>query len=113
MASTPYKPLHNWLQHHSEQLDVLLGQVRLLRRVTDVIHGYLPQSLASHCIAANINGDALVVGCNSSVWATKLRYHIPTLLGQLSDRSDIPPFSQIRVSPPTPVTPLCRKHCSA
>ena len=97
MASTPSKSLLNWLQHHSGHLNVLLGRVGLLRRITAAVRDALPVSLASHCLAANIDGDTLVVGCDSSAWAAKLRYHIPQLLDRLKARTDLPALSQIRI----------------
>ena len=97
MTNAPSKPPLNWLQHHSDHLDILLGQVRLLRRVSDSLHKALPEPLASHCIAANIDGDTLVVGCDSSAWSAKLRYLIPQLLERLKTQADLPLFKQIRV----------------
>lgn len=97
MASAPSKPLINWLQHRSDHLNVLLGQARLLRRITDGIRNALPEPLASHCHAANIDGDTLVVGCDSPTWAAKLRYQTPQVLSQLKGQPDLPAFSQIRI----------------
>jgi len=97
MTSTPYKPPLNWLQHHSERLDLLLGQVRLLRQITDTLRKALPEPLAQHCIAANTDGDTLVVGCDTSVWAAKLRYHIPQLLERLKDQAGHPALCRIRI----------------
>lgn len=105
MAKTPSESLVNWLQHRSEHLDVLLGQVRLLSRITGVIRTALPEPLASHCHAANIDGDALVVGCSSSAWAAKLRYQTPHLLSRLMDQPNLPAFSQVRIR----VQPLAKE----
>ena len=97
MAKNSPEPLINWLQHRSEHLDVLLGQARLLSRITGLIRTALPEPLASHCHAANIDGDTLIVGCSSSAWAVKLRYQIPYLLSQLMDQPNLPAFSQVRI----------------
>ena len=85
----------SWLQHHSDHLNVLLAQVHLLRRITHVIRRALPETLASHCHAANIDGETLVMGCDSSTWAAKLRFEIPQLLRQLNDQQGFPAFSHI------------------
>ena len=61
MSNAPSKPLLSWLQHHSDHLNVLLAQVHLLRRITHVIRRALPETLASHCHAANIDGETLVI----------------------------------------------------
>ena len=97
MTNSPSKPPLNWLQHHSDHIDKLLGQVRLLRRVSDYLRKALPEPLASHCIAANIDGDTLVVGCDSSAWAAKLRFLIPQLFERLKAQTDFPLLTQIRV----------------
>jgi hypothetical protein len=106
MASAPSKPSLNWLQHHSERLDLLLGRVRLLRQISDTLHKALPEPLAQHCIAANIDDDTLVVGCDASVWAAKLRYHIPQLLERLKSQADHPALCRIRIR----VQPLIMEH---
>lgn len=97
MAGTPYKPLQNWLQPHGEYLNGLLDQVQRLRRLTGVLRGLLPEPLAAHCLVANLNGDTLVIGCDSSAWATKLRYHLPTLLAQLRQHPEAAALSEIRL----------------
>jgi hypothetical protein len=97
MTSAPSKPPLNWLQHHSDHLDILLGQVRLLRRITDTLRMALAEPLASHCIAANIDGDTLVVGCDSSAWAAKFRFQIPLLLDRLQVDTNLPALRQIRI----------------
>jgi hypothetical protein len=97
MTGTPYKSLQNWLQPHGEPLNALLGQVQRLRRLTGVLRRALPEPLAAHCVAANLDGDTLVVGCDSSAWAAKLRYHLPTLLARLQDLPETPALSHIRI----------------
>jgi hypothetical protein len=97
MTSAPSKPPLNWLQHHSDHLDILLGQVRLLRRITDTLRKALVEPLASHCIAANIDGETLVVGCDTSAWAAKLRFQIPQLLDRLKAETDLQSLRQIRI----------------
>ena len=97
MASVSPKSLANLLQQRSDHLSMLLSQVRLLRRITSVIRNVLPESLSLHCHAANIDGDTLVIGCDSSTWAAKLRYQLPHVLNRLSDHRDLPVFRLIRV----------------
>jgi hypothetical protein len=97
MASSPPKSLKNWLQQRSNHLSGLLDRAHLLRRVTGILRHALPEPLSAHCLAANIDGDTLVVGCDSPIWATKLRYHIPHLLGDLRAQPGLGSFSQIRI----------------
>ena len=97
MAGTPYKSLQNWLHPHGEHLSALLGQLQHLRRLTALLRGALPEPLASHCLAANLDGETLVVGCDSAVWATKLRYQVPAVLARLRNHPDVPALAQIRI----------------
>ena len=97
MASVSPKSLANLLQQRSDHLSVLLSQVRLLRQITTVIRKVLPEPLSLHCHAANINGDTIIIGCDSSTWAAKLRYQIPQVLNRLNDHRELPILRQIRV----------------
>ena len=97
MTSVPPKSVANWLQQRSEHMSTLLRQVRLLNQTTNVIRKNLPEPLSMHCHAVNIDGDTLVVGCDSSTWAAKLRFQLPYVLSLLKDHRDLPSFCQIRV----------------
>lgn len=97
MAHTPFKPLFSWLQHPAGPLNGLLGRVGLLRRLTAAIRDALPPPLARHCLAANLDGDTLVLSCDSTAWAAKLRYQLPQLLQALQGRTNLPAIRQIRV----------------
>jgi len=106
MASVSPKSLANLLQQRSDHLSMLLSQVRLLSRITSVIRTIVPEPLSLHCHAANIDGDTIVIGCDSSTWAAKLRYQLPHVLQRLGDHRDLPVFRQIRVR----VQPLEQVH---
>jgi len=97
MASVSPKSLATLLQQRSDHLNVLLSQVRLLRQITAVIRNVLPEPLSLHCHAANINGDTIIIGCDSSTWAAKLRYQLPQVLKRLNDHRELPVLRQIRV----------------
>ena len=97
MASVSPKSLATLLQQHSDHLNMLLSQVRLLRRITSVIRNILSEPLSLHCHAANIDGDTIIIGCDSSSWAAKLRYQLPNVLSRLNEQRDLPVFRQIRL----------------
>jgi hypothetical protein len=98
MSGTPYyKPVQDWLHHPSGHLGAVLSQVHLLRRLTAALRDALPEPLASHCLAANLDNDTLVVGCSSSAWAAKLRYQLPALLARLRNHAGLAALSQIRI----------------
>lgn len=60
------------LLHHSQLLHLLEAQ----------LHKQLPLPLRDHCRVANIQQDCLVVHTDAAVWATQLRFMIPTVLRQ-------------------------------
>lgn len=97
MAIASPKSLASLLQQRSDLLSVLLSQVRLLRQITAVIRNILPEPLSLHCYAANIDGDTLIIGCDSSTWAAKLRYHMPHILNRIKVHREVPNCNQIRV----------------
>lgn len=97
MSGTSYKPVQDWLHRPSGHLGALLGQVHLLRRLTAALRDALPEPLAAHCLAANLDDETLVIGCSSSAWAAKLRYQLPTLLARLRDHPGLAALSQIRI----------------
>ena len=62
-----------------------------------MIRNVLPEPISLHCHAANIDGETIIIGCDSSTWAAKLRYQLPHVLTRLKDHRDLPAFRHIRV----------------
>lgn len=118
MAGASYKPLQDWLQPHGAPFNGLLGQVQHLARLTAVLRAVLPEPLAGHCVAANLEREALVVGCDSAAWAAKIRYEVPALLARLQGHPEAPAVSEIRIRvqpfrEPRPQAAPRRAHLSA
>ncbi len=67
------KPTLEFLEREIRARGTLLHQIRRL----------LPADLALHCRAAQIREDLLVLHVDAPVWATRLRYLAPELLGLL------------------------------
>lgn len=72
-----------------------------LQQLSRWVQSTLDPDLAGHCHVLNLRGSTLILATDATVWATRLRYQIPTLLqilreqGSLKEISDI----QIRVMP--------------
>ena len=64
-------------------LKLLEREIRARGALLDQIHRLLPADLALHCRAAQIREGQLVLHVDSPVWATRLRYLAPELLGLL------------------------------
>lgn len=88
-------------EHFSGPLEQTIQRGKKLHQLTHWIHNLLPVDLAIHCHVLNLRNGSLIIACDSTVWATRLRYQIPALLetlrrdAGLSDLVDI----QIRVQP--------------
>lgn len=85
----------------SGPLEQTIQRSKKLHQLTRWIQNILSPELAAHCHVQNIRNSSLIMACDSTVWATRLRYQTPTLLetlrrdAGLNDLIDI----QIRVQP--------------
>lgn len=79
------KPTLNHLEHEISAQQALLASVRQL----------LPGELATHCIAARLDGTRLVMHCDSPVWASRLRFMATELRSLL--QNDLAALREIKV----------------
>lgn len=79
------KPTLKHLEHE------IGAQKALLARV----HRLLPGELATHCVAARVDGRRLVLHCDSPVWASKLRFLATELRSLL--QTDYPSLREIKI----------------
>jgi len=61
----------------------MLERARKLSRLEKALHGLLPDNLAAHCKVMNLKREILILGTDSSTWATHLRFAAPGLIKQL------------------------------
>lgn len=99
------KPLHKLLQGEKTQLAELVTTTRELRRFNQYLLSVLDQPLTDHCRIARRDADQLVIQVDSPVWASRLRYYIPTLIQEL--KQNIPALQglksiKIHVAPAAP-----------
>jgi len=71
-----HAPLKRWLMDTR-------SQSLLLESLTE----RLPAAIRPHCVGARRDGDTLVVLVNSPVWATRLRYDLTRIMGDLGVRN--------------------------
>lgn len=69
----------NELINSSEQLRSLLAHLNNIKILDQQLHKYLAFPLNSHCSIANYSEDTLIIRADTPAWATKLRYHIPSI----------------------------------
>jgi len=99
------KPLYKFLQGEKTQLADLVTTARELRRLNQSLLSVLDQPLTDHCRIACCDTEQLVLQVDSPVWASRLRYYIPTLLQEL--KQNIPDLQglksiKIHVAPASP-----------
>jgi len=87
--------------HFSGSLEQVIQRGKKLQQLTRWIQTLMDPELAAHLQVVNLRDSSLIVACDSTVWATRLRYEIPALLHAmrkhpgLSDLADI----KIRIQP--------------
>jgi hypothetical protein len=72
-----------------------------LQQLSRWVQNMLVPELASHCQVLNIRGNTLILGTDATVWATRLRYQLPSLLRDLQQHPGLEQLNdiQIRVQP--------------
>jgi hypothetical protein len=81
-----------------------LAQTDKLQHINRIFNAYLPPHLHGHAMIATMSPKQWVVQTDSSAWATRLRYVLPSLREQLGDhlKKDVPPLT-VRIIPDSTV----------
>lgn len=79
----------------------IIQRGRKLQQLTRRIQDLVDPVLAVHCQVVNLRAGSLIVACDSTIWATRLRYEVPSLLEDLRQYSGLNDLVdiQIRVQP--------------
>ena len=90
------------LRRQKGRLAYLIAESDRLARVNRVFNAYLPPHLHDHAQLMAISDDAWIVQTDSSAWATRLRYVLPSLRHQLCQhlKAEVPPL-KLRICPGT------------
>lgn len=78
---------------HSSQMQSLLAKVQSLQALQEIVNKALPPEIQPHCCLANFHEGKLILQVDSSVFAMRLRYALPSLNAKL--RLLIPTLRQI------------------
>lgn len=78
-----------------------------LQQLSRWVQSALDAELAKHCQAINLRGNTLYLATDATVWATRLRYQLPSLLRSLQERHELRDLRdiQVRVIPATAAAP--------
>ena len=96
--------LRHILQHPSAGLKRCMHHAQLLNNLSAVVLPLLPKPLARHCQIVNWRNGVLIMGTDSAVWATRLRYLKPKIIHRLQRHPALQSIKDImiRVQPTPP-----------
>lgn len=102
---TEYKALSisNILEDKKSSLSTLYKKANSIQEIDSKIKNLLDPSLKNKFELANINKNTAIILANSSAWATRLRYNIPTILSILNNQLNFTAVKTIRVKIKKPV----------
>lgn len=101
----------NSIIHGSQHLNNLLQTCRQQQEILYTVKKILDQQSASHCISAHYSGQCLKIFTDSSVWASRLRFQIKSLIKKLTEAGIETHKIDVRVIPKSqPDKPLRKKR---
>ena len=92
MRST--RRINKLFQEADSDIAILITRTRLLKRLTTLLRSQLDDELADHCYVANIEQETLVILADTAARASKLRFHIHSLLAALPSLDSL--FSRVK-----------------
>ena len=78
-------------------LQRLLARARALQQLDEVVKTWLPEKLAEKVKVAVVRDGVLVLCAESPVWATRLRYEVPTVLEKASQHPELSHLKAVEV----------------
>ncbi|MDG4597833.1 MAG: DciA family protein [Candidatus Contendobacter sp.] len=88
------------LRRPQGKLGQLMARADRLIQLSRVFHAYLPPPLCDHAVLIRLDPESWEVRTDSSAWATRLRYVLPSIRQALSQQLDMMlPKPRIRVAP--------------
>lgn len=93
----PTKRITQLLSSEEGRLATLSRRCIYLQQLENRVLHLLPAPLQAHCRVANYHSGQLILITTSPAWATRLRYHVPTLLNQLTAVSELQQLQEIRI----------------
>jgi len=91
------EPMYKLLSNQDQGLNRLISQARILTDVKIIINQVIDYQIAEHTDVAKIQGGLLTLICDSSVWATRLRYMEPQIIKKLHQFSMLKKLQKIEI----------------
>ena len=86
------------ISHYLDQeLQDIFAHAKKMLALSDEVKKYLPPHLIKHFAVSNFNKGCLLLNTNNAVWASELRYYLPTLRDQLRKKSGLYQLTNIKI----------------
>lgn len=89
------KPILNQAQGN---LQNLLESAKVYQALLDSGRDHLPHEMQEHLLGVSFDGHTLLLQIDSPVWATRMRYYEPTILGTFQQNFPHLQLSKVKVS---------------
>ncbi len=83
--SKPQTIAHLLSKPDSGAFEATINRSKQLLQLRQRLQNLLDEDLVSHCLLLNSRNGMLIMACDSTAWATRLRYHVPALLNGLRE----------------------------
>ena len=90
------RAVETFLKSHN-RLKPLLANARHVMKFDFLLKLYLEEPLKSKCQVSIFHGHRLLIFVDGSVWATQLRYQLPSLLKQLRQHPEMTKLKYIEI----------------
>jgi len=95
------KSVNQILSKPGSGLDTIVARAAQLRQLTHMIQQLLDAPMNQHVYVANVRDNTLVIGTDSSVWHTRIKYLAPMILEHIKQKPGLQRLNAIefRVQP--------------
>ncbi len=97
MKDTHAVPIQDLISGVNPTLSVLVEAAKEIKVLNRLLDSVLSKPLRSHAKVANIQGDRLVIQCDSPAWSARARLLVPRLLESINRESTRSPIRRIQI----------------
>ncbi|HSS62888.1 MAG TPA: DciA family protein [Gammaproteobacteria bacterium] len=97
MKDTRAVPIQDLISGVNPTLSGLVAAAREIKVLNRLLDSALSQPLRSHLKVANVQGDRLVIQCDSPAWSARARLLVPRLLESINRGSTRAPIRNIQI----------------
>jgi len=101
IAMSTVKSVNQILSKPGSALDAIVARATQLRQLTQMVQQLLDAPMNQHVYVANVRDNTLVIGTDSSVWHTRIKYLAPMILEHIKQKPGLQSLNRVefRVQP--------------